>query len=235
MTEEPGLSNEEIVEALRQGPKQASDAAMKALVDRYGGKVYARCRRDLEHEDALDVTQAVFIRAWQHIDQLNKPESLGGWLYRIAERTTLNHLQRVVNKPTTKTPRVWEADGRYQFTPPRIAIGREELAMVRAAIEQLPSPKREMMRLRDQDREYEEIADILDIPAGTVKRKIHEARGELAQETGVDMPPKKPSKGQDEVMKLVGKKMSIQEIAAQLNISERAVADRINRYKKKLR
>jgi len=159
----------------------AGDAdAYAALVERYGGRVYNIALRITGDADAAaDCAQDAFIRAYRALHRYDPALPFGPWIYRIVTNASLNHVQRwraghamVEDMPEAAEP---EDAG-----PEALAVGREEVAEVLAALAELSPAYRAALTLRHlQQLSYQEVADALGIPLGTVKTHLHRARAAL--------------------------------------------------------
>jgi RNA polymerase sigma-70 factor (ECF subfamily) len=139
-------------------------------------------------EDALDVLQDAFVRAFQKLNQFHGESSFYTWMYRIAVNTALSehrkHRERGRNsrlEPATLGLAVEPADDSPE-TDPAFALERlERELMVQSALNELGPDHRAVVVLKDFDgRRYEEISALLEIPIGTVRSRLHRARMELA-------------------------------------------------------
>jgi RNA polymerase sigma-70 factor (ECF subfamily) len=159
----------------------AGDAeAFSTLVERYGGRVYNIALRITNDSDAAaDCAQEAFIRAYRALHQYDPNLPFGPWLYRIATNASLNHVQRwhAHETPVEEFPESAEPD---EAGPESSALRREELDEVVAALAELPVHYRAALTLRHfQQLSYQEVADALGIPLGTVKTHLHRARAAL--------------------------------------------------------
>jgi RNA polymerase sigma-70 factor (ECF subfamily) len=156
--------------------------AFAGLVERYGGRVYNIALRITNDPDAAaDCAQETFIRAYRALHQYDPTLPLGPWLYRIATNASLNHVQRwhAHESPVGDEglPEKVEPD---EAGPESSALRREELDEVLAAMRELPPHYRAALALRHlQQLSYQEVADSLGIPLGTVKTHLHRARAAL--------------------------------------------------------
>jgi RNA polymerase sigma-70 factor (ECF subfamily) len=156
--------------------------AFGVLVERYGGRVYNIALRITNDSDAAaDCAQEAFIRAYRALHQYDPSLPLGPWLYRIATNASLNHVQRWHAHETpvgdSEFPEKTEPD---EAGPESSALRREELSEVLAAMAELPPHFRAALTLRHlQQLSYQEVADALGIPLGTVKTHLHRARAAL--------------------------------------------------------
>jgi RNA polymerase sigma-70 factor (ECF subfamily) len=149
--------------------------AFAVIVERYRRQVYQLCYRFAgNHEDASDLTQDVFVRAYRGLRGFRSRASLGTWLYRIAVNVSLNRI-------AVKVPRTETLDHREHrdiaAEPADSALLRAERASeVRAAIARLPRAQRATLILRIyHELPHQEIADILGSSVGAVKANFFHA------------------------------------------------------------
>ncbi len=173
-------TDSELVSAALAGDREAFDA----IVERHRRHVYQLCYRFAgNHQDASDLAQDVFIRAYRGLKTFKGDAALGTWLYRIAVNVSLN-------KVGAKTPRPEPLDALMRASDARItsaaesasdAVLREErAAQVRAAIARLPKKQRATLILRMyHDLPHEQIAGILGSSVGAVKANFFHALNNL--------------------------------------------------------
>jgi RNA polymerase sigma-70 factor (ECF subfamily) len=171
---------------------QAGDrAAFGALIEQFQPTVYAIALRRLGNpSDALELTQDVFLHVLKRIDQLREPERFAGWLRQVAVRMAINRATRRLAPSSVETGVL---EGAYQDAdePLEQLIGRERAERVWQALGRLKSLDREALdAFYIRGRSLLEIAEMLDVPLGTVKRRLHTARKRLKAEleTSVDDP-----------------------------------------------
>jgi RNA polymerase sigma-70 factor, ECF subfamily len=153
--------------------------AFEAIVARHQRKVYQVCYRFVgNHEDASDLTQDVFVRAYRGLRGFRSGSTLSTWLYRIAVNVSLNRVS-VKAPPTEPIEQRDHADGASE--PADAALLRSERASeVRAAIARLPRKQRATLILRVyHDLPHQEIADILGSSVGAVKANFFHAMANL--------------------------------------------------------
>lgn len=138
-------------------------------------------------EDAQDVLQDAFIRGFEKLDQFNGDSSFYTWIYRIAVNLALSRFRKrrlgtVLRAwdrradPTTYDP----PDPSPEADPSHESERAEREAVVAAALDELAPEHRAVVVLKDFDgRRYEEISEILNIPIGTVRSRLHRARSQL--------------------------------------------------------
>ncbi len=132
-----------------------------------------------DRDAAADCAQEAFVRAYRALHQFDPAYPLGPWLYRIVTNTSLNHVQRwhAHETPVEDFPEVVEPG---PSGPEDSAIRREEVAEVLAAMAELPPAYRAALTLRHlQELSYQEVAEALGLPLGTVKTHLHRARAAL--------------------------------------------------------
>ena len=168
--------------------------AWAEMVRTHHRRVYGLCYRFTGNPaDAEDVTQEVFLKIYSNLGSFNATKgSLSVWIATMTRNLLVDHYRRMRNaRATSSLDQGWEAA--EELTPvdrltsqalsPHEAAARKELAqMVQAALAQVSVDLREAVILRDlQDMDYKEIAQVLDIPEGTVKSRISRGRAELAR------------------------------------------------------
>jgi RNA polymerase sigma-70 factor (ECF subfamily) len=128
---------------------------------------------------AKDCAQEAFIRAYRALHQYDPALPFGPWLYRIATNASLNYVQRW-HSHQTPVAELPERAEKIEEGPEATALRREELAEVVAAMDELAPAYRAALTLRHmQQLSYQEVADALGIPLGTVKTHLHRARAAL--------------------------------------------------------
>jgi len=175
-------TDQEIVQLCLSGDADA----YAVLVERYGGRVYNIALRITHDTDAAhDCAQETFIRAYRALHQYDPAYPFGPWIFRIATNASLNHAQRwhAHESPVEELPEDPEPSA---AGPEPTAVRREEVAEVLAAMAELPPAYRAALTLRHiQELSYQEVADTLGLPIGTVKTHLHRARAALRARLGV--------------------------------------------------
>ena len=160
--------------------------AFGKLVDAYQNRVFGFVRRMLPSaEEAADVTQETFIKAFQNFTRFDGRCSVRTWLFRIAyhlcvDRARKNDrsLSEVALVDSTEGEEIDVADSRWQ--PEQMAIDAELMSFVESAIASMSEKLRSVLILHDkEDMSYEEISQMLDVPIGTVKSRLFLARAHL--------------------------------------------------------
>jgi len=166
----------DLVQACLDGDRDAFDT----IVERHQRAIYRVCYRfSGTHEDASDLAQDVFVRAYKGLRTFKGHASLTTWLYRIAINVGLNHVG--TKKPATEPIGVTGDDLRSSSEGPVDAVLRgERAAQVRAAIRRLPRKQRATLVLRVyHELPHEQIARILGSSVGAVKANFFHALSNL--------------------------------------------------------
>jgi len=170
----------ELVAACLAGEREAFDV----IVERHRRHVYQLCYRFVgNHEDASDLAQDVFIRAYRGLKTFKSQASLGTWLYRIGVNVCLNRVSAKTPKPEPLEPLMATSDERVASHDESAAerLLRDERAQrVRAAIARLPKKQRATLVLRVyHDLPHDEIARALGSSVGAVKANFFHALNNL--------------------------------------------------------
>jgi RNA polymerase sigma-70 factor, ECF subfamily len=175
------LDDSDLVSASVSGSREAFDV----IVTRHRRAVYQVCYRFVNnHEDASDLAQDTFVRAWRGIKNFKGESALSTWLHRIAVNVCLNRVsaKTMATEPIDSTEQV--ADVRIEGAPH--AMIREERAVaVRKAIAELPKKQRATLILRAyHDMSHQQIADVLGSSVGAVKANFFHALANLKKNLG---------------------------------------------------
>jgi RNA polymerase sigma-70 factor (ECF subfamily) len=150
--------------------------AMETLLERHADRVHAVCRRIVANpDDALDATQEALIAITRGIGRFDGRSAFTTWLYRVATNCALDELRRRKRRPlpTDTVPEVVTSGGIEERVGARIDVDE--------ALARIPEEFRAAVVLRDLcDLDYAEIADVLDVPPGTVRSRIARGRSALA-------------------------------------------------------
>ncbi|TVR63068.1 MAG: sigma-70 family RNA polymerase sigma factor [Spirochaetaceae bacterium] len=159
--------------------KAGDRAACESIARIYLKRVYATAYRILRNvDDAADIAQETFIRAFASISTFDESRPLYPWLARIAKNLALNTTRRS-EYGTAELPDDDLMRG-VGLSPDEAAERAEQLSSIRRAIDSLNGPFREIIVLKHfEDCSYAEIADILGIPIGTVMSRLYNARRAL--------------------------------------------------------
>ena len=147
--------------------------AFSAIVEEHSESIYWHIRRMvLEHEDANDIVQNTFIKAWMNIDSFQGKSKISTWLYRIAINETLTFLNR--NKGTLVSLDSPEGAIADQLESDTYFSGSKADAMLQEAIAHLPEKQRLVFNLKYyDDMKYEEMSQLLDTSVGALKASYH--------------------------------------------------------------
>lgn len=153
--------------------------AFDEIVRRHRRAVYALCYRFAgTHEDASDLAQDVFVRAFKGLPRFKGDAALGTWLHRVAVNVCLK--RRSLKRPQTEPLDAADRPDHRQDDALAMAVSAERSAMLKAAIARLPPRQRATVVLRVyQDLSHEEIARVLDSTVGAVKANFFHAIGNL--------------------------------------------------------
>jgi RNA polymerase sigma-70 factor (ECF subfamily) len=162
-------------------------AAFGELVKRYMRRAYFSALGFVgSHEDALDLSQEAFVRAYRARQRINPEMPFYTWLYQIIRRLCFNFTRdRNLRSKRMKEAQSWlvtEASEQDKRRNPQQRVeSKEQVKQVREAIEQLADREREVLVLKEfEGLRYREIAELLDIPIGTVMSRLYTARQHLA-------------------------------------------------------
>jgi RNA polymerase sigma-70 factor (ECF subfamily) len=183
-------SDQDIVALARAG----EEPAYRELIRRYERPIFSLLYRMVrDRELAEDLAQETFVKALNAIESYRPEFKFSSWIFKIANNAAIDHLRRreldtlsLEGSPHAETPDAIEATalqiGARQESPLDAVEARELGGQIEAAIARLRPEYRSCILLRHvEGRAYEEIAEILSLPLGTVKTYIHRARNELRQ------------------------------------------------------
>lgn len=164
-----------LIQAFLAGHRDAFDV----IVERHRKQVYQLCYRFLgNHEDASDLTQDVFVRAFKGLHSFKGDSQLGTWLYRVGVNVCLNRVALKRPKLETIEPEHHVDQGRPDAH--ELVARGERAVVVRRAIAKLPPKQRATLVLRIyQEMSHEEIATVLGSSVGAVKANFFHALGNL--------------------------------------------------------
>ncbi len=178
-------SDAEVVRVVLAG----DTGAYRALVERYQERVYAVLYGMLRNrEDARDLTQETFVRAFQNLSRFQGQSSFYTWVYRIAMNVGVDHLRRQKQRAheafeegvATREMGGAMSEGAHRDGPARHLERKRLHAKLLDALQALPEDQRQIVVLREVDGlSYKEISDVLDIPEGTVMSRLFYARKKL--------------------------------------------------------
>ena len=186
------LEDVQLIEKVMAGHTEAYGE----LVRKYQDRVFNACWRICGHlEDARDLTQEAFLRAFENLRTFRRQSGFYTWIFRVAVNLTLSHRRDAQRKRTISLDQSGEATGTQAETlalrasrqaerddPARAASEVELQARLVRALQALDEEHRAVVVLRDiEGLDYHEIGEVLEIPTGTVKSRLHRARMALRQ------------------------------------------------------
>lgn len=179
------LTEREIDQALVVRVQQGDKKAFDILVLKYQHRIIKLVARFVRNSDEVqDVTQEAFIKAYRALKNFRGDSAFYTWLYRIAINTAKNYLVSAGRRATESAVDAQEAeqyDGgdwlREYATPEKELLAAEIKQVIYKTINELPSDLKEAITLREMEGlSYEEIAEVMDCPIGTVRSRIFRAR-----------------------------------------------------------
>lgn len=153
----------------------------------FAGQLYgAALRLTRNPADAEDVVQQALLRAYQGFDQFESGTNLKAWLFKILTNTFISSYRKQQRQPKTVSADAHEEFSLYDrlveahVTPEAAILDRVPAEEVKAALESLPEQFRTAVLLADvEEFSYQEVADIMDVPIGTVMSRLHRGRKAL--------------------------------------------------------
>jgi RNA polymerase sigma-70 factor, ECF subfamily len=173
--------DQQLVERVQKGDKRAFDL----LVLKYQHKIFAVISRFIrDHAEVQDVAQDAFIKAYRALPNFRGESAFYTWMYRIAINTAKNYLVARNRRPPASDVELDDAEfysgseAMYEMNTPERNLLRDELqAVIDQAFRDLPEDLRVAVTLREiEGLSYEEIAEAMDCPIGTVRSRIFRAR-----------------------------------------------------------
>lgn len=178
--------DQQLVERAQRGDKHA----FELLVGKYQrrlGRLISRFVRDAA--EAEDVTQEAFIKAYRALPAFRGESAFYTWLYRIGINTAKNYLVSLGRRPSTSS--IMETEDSEEFeavdllqdvnTPENELMSKEVVGVVNDTLQKLPDDLRTALTLREiEGLSYEEIAEVMNCPIGTVRSRIFRARETIA-------------------------------------------------------
>lgn len=179
-TQRNDIDEKELVRRLQTS--DSSRDAFNELMRKYGEGVYWHIRKMvISHDDAVDLLQNVFLKAWNNIDHFRGDAKLSTWLYKIAVNESINFINK------EKTRQGLTADDSAEFLLNNLAAdeyfdGDELHLALQKAIADLPEKQRLVFNMRYFDEmSYEQISDILGTSVGALKANYHHAVKKISQ------------------------------------------------------
>ena len=158
--------------------RDGDPAAWNEFVERFSRYVYAICGRGfrLAQQDAEDVFQEVFARAYERLPELRSDDAVRPWLAQLTRRLCIDKLRLLArDTPSDTEPDEREVDD--------LLASLDDAMTVRAALDKVGDPCREILdRFFCRDESYKSIGDALDLPAGTIASRISRCLGKLREQ-----------------------------------------------------
>ena len=164
-------------------------SAFTAIVDEHESRIYALALRTLGNpDDACDITQEVFLKAYTELSRFRGESRLSVWLYRMTYNLCIDLLRKQKRHPTT--PILLDSDEEetemefpdLRYMPETLLEQKELQNAVHSALSQISPDHRDVLLMREYcGKSYSQIAEILGISEGTVKSRIARARMQLAK------------------------------------------------------
>lgn len=168
-----GRSDLELIEGFQRGEEKA----FNEIVLRYQEKVYWVVRRFVnDHDEADDVVQEVFVKAYHALRSFRSESGLYTWLYRISVNLSLNYLRRLKIRDFLRVDLILEEEDTETERPDEVLEKEEERALIEEAVKRLPEKQKAVFVLRYyEEMPYEEIAKILKTSVGGLKANFFHA------------------------------------------------------------
>lgn len=180
MSEAEQITDEQLVARAQEGEPRA----FEFLVRKYQHKIIQLVSRLVGEADAADVAQETFIKAYRALAGFRGQSAFYTWLYRIGINTAKNHIVSRGRRPANQDIDIADAEqyGHTEHlsdvdTPESLLLSEEIKQKVAEVIHKLPADLRQAITLRElEGLSYEEIAEVMDCPIGTVRSRIFRAR-----------------------------------------------------------
>ncbi len=174
------LDDKELLHQFRQS--ETKERAFTAIIKKYQEKLYWHIRRMvIDHEDANDVLQNMFIKVWKNLENFKEESQLYTWLYRIATNESLTFLEQQKKRASVSLSDVETNLENKIIADKNFDANRLEWKL-QLAIQQLPEKQRIVFNLRYYDEmPYEEMSRILDTSEGALKASYHHAARKIEE------------------------------------------------------
>ncbi|MBQ1756671.1 MAG: sigma-70 family RNA polymerase sigma factor [Oscillospiraceae bacterium] len=178
------MDEREIIQKVLDGDNDA----FGLLVEKYQTKVYnLALRMSGNEDDAFDLSQEAFLRAWRNLRSFQFESAFSTWLFRLTSNVCLDFLRARKRKATVSLTVTDDEDGETQLdlpdpakTPEEALLAAEDRRLLTQALNELPAVQRQILTMRAiDDLSYAQIAEILHIEEGTVKSRLSRARAAL--------------------------------------------------------
>lgn len=164
---------------------EGDETAYKQLLENYRGAIFNLLFKMVRNkEETEDLVQEAFMKAFSALPSFNEEYAFSTWLYKIAINNCIDHMRKKRLKTYSINKPVQSKDGELDrefpdtsMSPDREILNEERSHIIESAIDDLPENYKVAIILRhSEEKSYEEIAEILNIPLGTVKARIFRAR-----------------------------------------------------------
>ena len=169
--------------ALAMRARDGDSEAFESLVRRYRNEVYGLCWYFTRNrEDAWDLSQEVFIKAWRALNRFRGDSSFKTWLMRIAANHCKDHLKKRRLDTASFDDALQAPDAESSANPAETAVSNELGAAIDAAVQQLPAKHQMAFVLREyKGLSYQEMAEVMQCNVGTVMSRLFNARKRLQE------------------------------------------------------
>ena len=170
---------------------EGDQQAFAEILNRYRGSIYNLIYKMVHNrEETEDLVQEAFIKAFCSLSTFNEDYAFSTWLFKIAINNCIDHFRKKKLKTFSIDTPIQSKDGTItrefsdtSFSPENPLLSKEKTKLIEDAINKLPEKYRISIILRhNEDKSYEEISQILEIPLGTVKARIFRAREMLKKQ-----------------------------------------------------
>ncbi len=170
----PNTDDKELLHQFRN--ESTREAAFTQIIRKYQEKLYWHIRRMVvEHEDANDVLQNMFIKVWKNLDNFREDSQLYTWLYRIATNESLTYLEQQ-KKRSSLSISDEDTGLEYKLKADKHFDGKKLEWKLQMAIQRLPEKQRAVFNLRYfEEMPYEEMSRVLETSEGALKASYHHA------------------------------------------------------------
>ncbi|HVH29777.1 MAG TPA: RNA polymerase sigma factor [Vicinamibacterales bacterium] len=175
------------IEALIQRCLQGEELAWNTIVQQYRRKIFNVAYKFVgRHEEAEDLTQEIFLKVFKSLDTFDRRANFQTWLISVSRNLCIDHYRKVRQERQTIDRRVDASElspVSHEPGPVSALEQQDRVVLLREALSALPESLRTAVLMRDiQELSYQEIAERLRLPEGTVKSRINRGRMELARQ-----------------------------------------------------
>ena len=189
MTAEDRQASREADRELLEAVLAGDQTAYRGLVEKYQSRVFSMVYGMVRNrEDARDITQEAFVKAYRNLEGFRLESSFYTWLYRIAMNLSIDHARKRKRREVSgfdESIASRDGDGgidaiHHEESPGKALERKQLLGRIMDAMQKLSDDQREVILLREvEGLSYKEIADVMDIPEGTVMSRLFYARKRL--------------------------------------------------------